>query len=228
MFGATTLNDSDFKTWRTQVLAYIKPNLGADNQYVLNFESDVQRAYLSSDRTGVGILKSIIEDLNLGLITSDHLVENLNPVDPILKLFDRFPIVTRQLRSRHDGRATLDINDEYDVQDLLHSLLSINFDDIRSEEWAPSYAGRSSRMDFLIKDFKIVIEVKKTRNHLKAKELGEQLIIDIAKYQTHSSCETLLCFVYDPEGLIANPRGIENDLSRNYNDLKVRVFIRPL
>ena len=57
------------------------------------------------------------------------------------KICTRFHLVARQLRKRHDDRSTLDISDEYDVQDLLHSLLCLFFDDIRSEEGTPSYAG---------------------------------------------------------------------------------------
>ena len=69
-------------------------------------------------------------------------------------------MVARQLVRRHQDRSTLLIEDEYDVQDLLHSLLSIFFDDIRPEEWTPSYAGKSSRVDFFLKPHGIVIELK--------------------------------------------------------------------
>lgn len=99
-------------------------------------------------------------------------------------LCDRFHLVAKQLRQRHDDRTTLDIKDEYDVQDLFHSLLRIYFDDIRPEEWNPSYAGSSTRVDFLLKGEETIIEIKKTRPNLKAKQLGEQLIIDIAHYKT--------------------------------------------
>lgn len=43
------------------------------------------------------------------------------------------------------------MNDEYDVQDIIHALLKIEFDDIRPEEWGTSYAGSNSRMDFYLK-----------------------------------------------------------------------------
>ena len=82
-------------------------------------------------------------------------------------------------------------------------------------------------MDFLLKQEQIVIEVKKTRKTLGTKEVGEQLIIDIAKYKTHPDCTKLLCFVYDPEAWIANPRGIENDLNREDGELPVKVLIMP-
>jgi hypothetical protein len=142
-------------------------------------------------------------------------------------LCDRFHLVAKQLRQRHDERETLDIKDEYDVQDLFHSLLRIYFDDIRPEEWNPSYAGSSTRVDFLLKTEQTVIEIKKTRQNLKSKQLGEQLIIDIAHYKNNKECKTLYCFVYDPDGYISNPRGIENDLSKKENDFNVIVTIIP-
>lgn len=157
-------------------------------------------------------------------------VVSSTPTDPICQVEDictRFHLVAKQLRSRHDSRPTLDIADEYDVQDLIHSLLRLLFDDIRPEEWTPSYAGSSSRMDFLLKNESIVIEVKKTRIGLGTKELGDQLIVDIERYQKHPSCKTLFCFVYDPEGRIANPQGLERDLSRREDDFIVKVFIAP-
>jgi len=155
----------------------------------------------------------------------------MNDIEKIEILIESFHNVTNQLQYRRNeggiSRPTIIINDEYDVQDLLHGLLRIYFEDIRPEEWNPSYAGSSSRSDFLLKDEKIVIEVKKTRQNLKDRAIGEQLIIDIAKYRNHPDCKTLVCFVYDPEHLILNPRGLENDLSSVSPDFKVYVYIRP-
>jgi len=144
------------------------------------------------------------------------------------RLFNRFHQVAGQLRNRHDDRQTIDVKDEYDVQDLLHGLLKIFFDDIRPEEWTPSYAGSSSRMDFLLKLEKLVVEVKRASDSLRDKQVGEQLIIDAAKYKEHPDCKTLVCFVYDPEGKIGNPAGLENDLAKlSSSDLQVKVFICP-
>lgn len=139
----------------------------------------------------------------------------------------RFHSVAAQLRSRHDHRATLDVGDEYDVQDLMHALLRLFFEDIRPEEWTPSYAGHSNRMDFLLKPDRIVIETKKTRKGVAAKEIGQQLILDIEHYKKHPDCEHLVCFVYDPDNLIANPRGLESDLAREEDGFAVTVFVVP-
>jgi hypothetical protein len=142
-------------------------------------------------------------------------------------LIKRFHIAARQLTYRYKNRETLVIKDEYDVQDLLHVLLKAVFEDVRSEEHTPSYAGAASRIDFLLKNEKIVIEAKMTRDKLRDKETGEQLIIDIKRYQAHPDCETLVCFVYDPGGFIKNPTALENDLSRKHDDLDVKVFVVP-
>lgn len=153
--------------------------------------------------------------------------ENRNAALLIDNICTRFHLFVKQLRQRHDNRDAHEVNDEYDVQDLLHALLKLYFDDIRTEEWNPSYAGHSTRSDFLIKDEKIVIEVKKTRKSLKTKELGDQLVIDAAHYKKHPDCKVLYCFVYDPEGYINNPKGLENDLAKDGKEFTVKVNIIP-
>lgn len=152
----------------------------------------------------------------------------INSIDAVRKICSQFHIVAKQLGSyRHENRNTITITDEYDVQDLLHALLKIFFDDIRPEEWTPSYAGRSSRMDFLIKNEKIVIEVKKTREGLIGKQIADQLFIDIERYKkSHPSCEYLFCFVYDPENLIQNPIGFEKDINEEHKG-EAEVLICP-
>lgn len=174
--------------------------------------------------------REVIVKMKIILNQMDILVGNgdINVKQILTNIFTRFNQVVRQLRKRYSGRPTLDVDDEYDVQDLLHSLLKLHFDDIRAEEWTPSYAGGAKRMDFLLKNEKTVIEVKKTRKGLLDKEIGEQLLIDIETYKNHADCKTLLCFVYDPDGRIINPIGLENDLKKqSREDLEVEVFIYP-
>ena len=68
-------------------------------------------------------------------------------------------------------------------------------------------------MDFLLPEIQAVVETKMMRPSLSTKQLGEQLIIDIAKYKSPPACCTLFYVVYDPDGRILNPCGVENDLS---------------
>lgn len=166
------------------------------------------------------ILSEYLEELQDNVSNS----EDCNANEILEKIFKRFKQVAVQLTRRHDKRETLSIQDEYDVQDLLYALLSLYFDDVRDEEWTPSYAGGSARMDFLIPEIEAVIEVKKTRKDLADKKLREQLIIDIAYYQEHPKCKRLYCFVYDPDMILRNPKAIINDLEQKHQGL-VRVFI---
>jgi hypothetical protein len=136
-------------------------------------------------------------------------------------------MIAMQLRERRGNRPTLDVNDEYDVQDLMHALLRLFFEDVRTEERTPSYAGSSARMDFFLPVEQVVVETKKTRVNLGAKEVGNELIEDIARYKVHPGCKRLICFVYDPEGRVTNPRGIERDLSRDEDGFSVWVIVAP-
>jgi hypothetical protein len=205
-----------------------RPVYFADDRYTDPSWAEMNGRLVRSITSQISALHSII----LGLIeegaTTVGSVESATQGGSNLELLiERFHRVARQMRVRHGSRTPLEINDEYDVQDLLHALLMIFFDDIRDEEWTPSYAGASSRMDYLLPGLGMAVEVKKSRQALIARVLGDELLVDIAKYQKHPQCRKLLCFVYDPDGLISNPRGIESDLSKRHDNLAVRVMIVP-
>jgi REase_DpnII-MboI len=155
--------------------------------------------------------------------------ENSDVADDFLNnVFENFHSFYRQLMNRHANRTSIEIKDEYDVQDLFHAILKLKFNDIREEEYTPSYAGSSTRVDFLLKNENIVIEIKKTRDRLADKEVGEQLILDVTHYKNHPNCKKLKCFVYDPESRIKNPRGLEGDLKRlSDENMSVELYIRP-
>ncbi len=145
----------------------------------------------------------------------------------VMHLCRRFPRYVRLLAERHAKRAALAIDDEYDLQDHLHALLRLHFDDIRPEEWTPSYAGSRTRMDFLLKRERMVVETKMTRQGLDQRRVVEELVIDKAHYKGHPSCETLVCFVYDPDDRLTNPDALEGDLSSEEGGLFTRVVVAP-
>jgi len=198
-------------------------NYGLNNFYETSSYSSLKEVKGVIDSTIIRIERNP-NLFNTSKVETDNSSKKYNGLDTIL---NKFHSVCIQLRKRYSNRDTLDVNDEYDVQDLLHCLLKLYFSDIRPEEWNPSYAGGSTRSDFLLPEIDTIIEVKKTRQSMTDKDLGEQLIIDIAKYKKHPQCSSLICFVYDPEGRIANPRGIEIDLSDCDHDINVRTIIVP-
>lgn len=165
--------------------------------------------------------ESIKEDSEMTSKTSES-----DAVEKVCRICTRFKLVADQLRERYDKREPLIIKDEYDVQDLFHALLKLYFDDIRREEPAPSTAGSSSRIDFLLTRERILIETKMPRLSLADKRLKEELSIDLKCYQKHPGFDTLIFFVYDPDKCIKNPGAFETDFNENRGDICVRFSIR--
>lgn len=225
VIGAAYRVDGDvYAGWHTKALSFLKLILPEDNDYIKKF-SEYEKNYYTYASSAVSVLESAIEFIKKGFIRISN-KETMDTESELRRIFVRFHRIARQLRSRYDNRPTLSVDDEYDVQDLLHALLRLYFDDVRPEEWTPSYAGKSARMDFLLKNEKTVIEVKKTRRGLADKELGDQLIIDVDRYRSHPDCKKLICFVYDPEGRIGNPDGLTNDLNDQHKGF-AEIVIEP-
>lgn len=215
--------------------------------------NDLDHALL--DRCGLGKLaprdvgRAAVVHFALGRTVSERITSTLRDTWPVNRetqdavliveqLCRRFPLFARQLQHRRrdvavlgkkekDGRPTIEMRDEYDVQDSLHALLKLHFDDIRPEEWTPSHAGSQSRMDFLLKREKIVVETKFMGSKLSQIEIAKQLAIDKDYYRRHPDCQTLICFVYDPESRCNNPTALEYDINVNEDHFRVMVIVSP-
>jgi hypothetical protein len=150
-----------------------------------------------------------------------------DPLDRIRKLCLRFHAVTRQLRLRKDYRATLEVEDDYDLQDLLCALLKMEFDEVGVDEWTPPYTGGAPRTTFLMHREQIALVVKKTRSGLTTQELTDQVAADSARYANREKCVTLFCFIYDPEGRIGSPKQLETDLTSVSDRYMIEVLVAP-
>ncbi len=139
----------------------------------------------------------------------------------------RFHLVARQLRLRKEYRPTLEITDEYDLQDLFYALLRLQFDEVGTEEWTPAYTNGAARTSYLLDWEKTVVVVKQTRSGLTTRDLAEQITADAARYSARPNGTTLVCFVYDPDGRVGNPRGLEADLSSTAAAYRIEVIVAP-
>lgn len=214
--------------WIARAKKLLEDSYGKESDYYKDFNDKKRIAWSSNYQSLVKHYKPIFDAAREDLahsVTAQTMATEHAELDLIINILNKFPAFCRQLKKRYNDRTPLEINDEYDVQDLVHALLLLHFDDIRPEEGSPSFAGSSSRQDFLLKKEKIVIEVKKTRRFLGANKIGEELLIDMARYRAHPDCETLVCFVYDPEGWVTNPKGVIDDLEGKDADGKTRVVI---
>jgi hypothetical protein len=134
------------------------------------------------------------------------------PIKWLEGFFRKFDKIVNRLQERHEDRPTITVADEYDIRDIIHPFLLVRFEDTCTEEWTPSYVGKSSRMDFLLKNERIVIESKITRERHGQKEIGDELIVDKERYRSHPDCKTLICFIYDKNSFIENPQGFVKDI----------------
>jgi hypothetical protein len=159
-----------------------------------------------------------------------RVVQSNETVDStLLKICDRFHRAVAHLTGRRKGKHSIDFSDEYDVQDVFGTIIKCCYDDVRDEEWTPSYAGGASRIDFVIKDIETAAELKRARP---SQAIADELILDIARYSKNQEVKKLVCFVYDPEGLLRrDATQIEIDLSgcraQGSRKLDVIVLIRP-
>lgn len=148
-------------------------------------------------------------------------------LDLVRKICTRFHMIARQLRLRREYRPTIEIEDERDVHDLLYALLRLEFEEIEASEWSPDYALGTTSTTYLIPKDKIIIAAKKTRAGLSAREIAQQVKTDADHYLAQDHCRTFFCFVYDPEGRIGNPRGLETDLAMVTDSCSVDVLVAP-
>jgi hypothetical protein len=164
-----------------------------------------------------------------GPVTADQAgSDQAAPLAIITPLLRRFPAIVRELGIRHGQRpAMAQVNDEYDVQDLLRGILAGLFGDVRGEEPTPSHGGLASRMDLFLKNEKIVIETKMTRAGLTQRKVAEELAVDKEFYRSHDGCCVLVCFVYDPGRHLRSPAALENDLADLSGPVPTIVIVAP-
>lgn len=150
-----------------------------------------------------------------------------DPLEALRKVCQRFHAVARQLRLRKDYRTTLEVEDDFDLQDLLCALLKLEFDEVGADEWTPPYTGGSTRTTLLLNRDRLAVVAKKTRSGLTTKELAEQVAADVRHYASREHCAHLFCFIYDPEGRIGSPTRLESDLTSVSDSFTVDVLIAP-
>ncbi|TAK31057.1 MAG: hypothetical protein EPO21_18295 [Chloroflexota bacterium] len=167
----------------------------------------------------------LVQDLgNGGSLPQDAL-------STVLRTVDTFPELARRMRERKYRRPPLVIENEYDVQDLLYVGLKPHIPDVSDEEWTAKDGGQAKRIDFVSARARLCLEAKMPRDREHAKKIADELKIDIESYYVHSACKTLVVFIFDPEGYMADARNQEAQLSGprtiKGRNIDVLVRIRP-
>jgi hypothetical protein len=141
------------------------------------------------------------------------------------KIGRELPTTFSILESGHRGRTGITVDDEYDVQHILHALSVLHFEEVEPEEPTPTMAGGSSRLDFLLKQERVAIETKMMRTGLSRNKVRHELASDIVYFRAHPNVDALFILIYDPKRKITNATGFENDLFSDSDDFLVRVVV---
>lgn len=146
-------------------------------------------------------------------------------VHKIEKIFNRFGEISLPLRERRSDREPLIMDDEADVQYLLHALLKIDFDDIRREPHTDRHSSVSPRIDFLVQNETIGIEIKRASPTRQEKPLRKELSEDKEQYRLDTNIDVLLIFIYDPEKQIENKAEFESSFEQETPQMETRVTV---
>ncbi|MFB6204506.1 MAG: hypothetical protein ABEJ75_02585 [Candidatus Nanohaloarchaea archaeon] len=187
-----------------------------------NPESARKEMMKEMDRT-ISIIESKIDESNNS--EKEDEISDIG-IQRIKRVCQRVHSVARELDTRHNDRPPVRIEDEYDLQYLFAGLLRLDFDDIRPEDYGPKHGGSPSRIDFLLKREEVGIELKYGENKTK-RELKKEISEDKEHYKSLPNCNHLIFFIYDTNLGINNPRGFEDDLSDNSEEMSTEVLIRP-
>ncbi len=143
----------------------------------------------------------------------------------IMDIFNSLSININFLSERKHNRPPFNVENEYDVQDLLYVIVKPIFPDARLEEFTVKHASKTKKIDIVIPSIDVVIETKFVRDKNHANSITNEIKIDIESYHVHQNCKTLCVLIYDPEKNILDPENIMNDLSglRVINDKKFQV-----
>jgi hypothetical protein len=148
---------------------------------------------------------------------AERLHPNISPGDASVMLHEiasGLPTAVKALTDRGATQSSFAIQQERDVQDLLFVILRSLFPDARREEWAPSHAGSSKRIDLVIPSGRTVVEVKFVRDRSHGRRVADELKIDIESYHGgHPACGTLFVLVWDENRHLADPQQLERDLT---------------
>jgi len=212
------------------------------NESFINNSNEVKEIFskisTSKDRRerfmySTNLLQPISELVSMGeeLDKSTKYETQIDKIQVLENLLEKFPRVIRLLQERRKdkevSRPTLTIKDEYDVQDLLCSLLQIDFKIVKKEVGTEHHAGGTSRIDLVLDDEEIIIEVKMVRASHTIKNLADELFIDIERYLQKNPCKFLYFFIYDPSNILPNLAELEKDVNRKEKDTIIKVIFVP-
>lgn len=160
-----------------------------------------------------------------------HATSERIEVSKVIAALHSFSDCVRYLNTRRSSGAFLTLDNEAAIQDALFLMLRPWLIDLVPENPTDKIGNRFSIKDFLSHSNRLVVEAKYVRNAEHGKSIVKELNDDIETYRYHPSCDDLIFFIYDPDGLIPDGAALERHLltPRRYAEkiLTCHAVIKP-
>jgi hypothetical protein len=151
------------------------------------------------------------------------------PTEAIIeRVCERINLSANLLGNRpRKGKSPYTVEDEYDVQDLVHAVIRAFVKNSVQENTISKLGGRSSRADITVEDLGLLIEVKYVRSPNDQSSLVEQLSQDLLLYTKWEPLKTIFFIVFNSKDL-RDPEALEefsNIHKVNGKEFRLKVIL---
>lgn len=160
-------------------------------------------------------------------------IVSIETVETVLTGFHAATLHLQHRKRKGKRDKSFEIEDEYDVQDLLYALLRPLVPDLEPEDPVQKVAGKGSFLDFRSDELRLIIEAKYCNSAERARALVDECSARINRYGRKVDLDTLVFFIYDPEShLLRSHPNFERDMEGGYKvggseGFRVEVVINP-
>lgn len=146
----------------------------------------------------------------------DHKI-NLSSIEQGVINNNVFDLVFNYLREAviaFEKKRSIKFENEAQLQDFIYSVLRALFSSVEFEDPTEKMCGKSNRFDFVLKDHRIIIEIKYVRDKKHGKKISEELSADYLRYKQSPYGQTIINYIYDPNNHIPNHALFKKDLKK--------------
>lgn len=192
-------------------------------------EAELDRALQNISKSEVDVQTQILlEDLEMVLLQTKYV--NKTTEEVVRDVLNNFSnAIQKIIKDRRKEHPKYIIEYEYDVQDVVYVVLKSIFPNLRDEDPIPKVGAKSTKIDLILREEKILIEVKM----IKKKDSNEthfieQLKVDFESYHECKWLSKLFCFVYDPYKKtrdLSNFKDLNGDRKKGEHSFNVELIV---
>ncbi|MCU0436363.1 MAG: hypothetical protein MUC49_00510 [Raineya sp.] len=193
----------------TKILKYIYEN---------QFETEINGFIVELSRKGLETIDLIVlaelQSHFANQTVTKTTYKNLSARDLIINILENFENAVIKItnpKERYGGKTSnsqrkpksiIKIEDEYDVQDILYVIFKSVFPNIKYENPLAKFGGTSTRLDFVLVEEGIIIEVKQiSESEISDKKFISQIKVDIESYHVLDYLNEIIFFVFAPKAI---------------------------